>query len=362
MNAVPMMVCCSRYIQADNACEQLSIQLKQEKVSKVYLLCARHALQTILPKVTKNLSDNCIKYECSVFTGYSCLSNAQHHSEILLKSNCDFIVGIGGGKCMDTTKLVSKIANTPMGMIPSQLATCASCAAVGVQYDNSGRYIGAFFPNEPPRFVLADLSVFAEAPIRYIAAGIIDSMAKYPEMLFSQRLAEDCFEVDDAALQSAYEMSRRTWSILLLNGRQAYADNRENKITSTLSAVAHTNLVITAVISGLARGCKQLAIAHAFYNLTTKMFPEQWRTYLHGEIVSVGLGAQIYMNDMPNNEIQQLKSLANDLGVPTSLRQIGIEPYGQILDEICSSISNGFPDFSDGHKRKLRQGLETIAV
>ena len=186
-------------------------------------------------------------------------------------------------------------------------------------------------------------------------------MAKYPELQFSQRPVDTCFDLDDAAMQSSYEMSRKTWNVLVQNGRQAYVDNRDGKITPSLSAIAHINLIVTGAISGLARGSKQLAIAHAFYNHSTHLFPEQWRTYLHGEIVSVGLGAQMYMNGMPEDECRQLQDIAGDLGVPTRLRQLGIEPTGETLDRVCCTIADGFPDFTTENRQKLREGLEIIA-
>ena len=93
------------------------------------------------------------------------------------------------------------------------------------------------------------------------------------------------------------------------NGRKAYTDCAKQVLSNEFSAVINTGLISTGIISGLARGSKQLAIAHAVYNHSTTVFPEVWRSYLHGEIVSVGLLLQQYYNNSPEEPLPQVRAL-----------------------------------------------------
>jgi len=360
MKVSNMMVCCSQYIQAKNACDCLGDILTQLCVSRIYLLCSGHA-ESELETIADRLRQAKIEFHIGLFSGYSCLKNAQVHADAAIKNECTFVVGIGGGKCMDTTKMVSKLARIPMGMIPTQLATCASCAVVAVEYDENGAYVGPFFPDHPASFVIADLTLLSKAPARFIAAGVLDSMAKYPELHFTHRDEIKCDKINDAAMQVAFEMSRRSWELLLSNARTAFSDNCAQRITPSFSSVTDTNLIITGAISGLARGSKQLAVAHAFYNASTVLFPEQWRTYLHGEIVSVGLALQMSLNAESEVKRKQLSNLARDLGVPTTLGQIGIERNECVLDRIYQTILSTFNTFGEIERKRLREGLESIA-
>lgn len=356
-----MMVGCGRYLQEADARLALGEELKRMHVRKVYLLCGSHAVDTVAPSLFPKLKEERISYVVGQFAGFPTRANAAWHAERIVQTDCDCVVGIGGGKCMDTTKMVSQIAQIRMGMIPTQLATCASCANVAVEYNEQGVYIGPYFHDAPISFVLADLSLLSKAPERYIAAGIVDSMAKYPELLFSERGTLCCDIIDDAALQASCEMSRRSWNLLIENGRAAYADNRAGRVSPSFSAITHLNLAVTGAISGLARGSRQLAIAHAFYNNSTYLFPDQWRAFLHGEIVSVGMMIQLTMNGASAEETKRFTDIASDLRVPLSLRQLEIQPSAHTLDQIYESLVLRFAGLSDSQKKQLCKALEVIA-
>lgn len=355
-----MEVCSGRYYQSVDACKYLGEELKRLQVKKAYILGGKRALAQVLPKIEKSMREEGIDFETGLFEGYCTYENARKHVERLQQKACDFIVGVGGGKSMDTAKAVSQLSGLCFGTIPTQIATCVACTNMAVMYEESGAYIGPLFPEHPIAFTLVDLTVLSEAPIRYIASGIADSLAKYPELHFSQRNTHNCTSIDDATLQAAYGLSRSTWDVLMENGRIAYEDNSFKRVTHALSAVAHTNLISTGVISGLARGSKQLAIAHAVYNHSTTVFPETWRNFMHGEIVSVGIVLQQLYNGAPEAEVMQYTSIAKDLHVPVTLHEIGISGTDENQDALHRALLSQFVELTDAEKRKLRECIERI--
>ena len=356
-----MMVANGRYIQDEHAIQFLGEELSLLKIRKVYLLGGEHALHAVMKDITVSLREANIDFEIGVFSGYCTYENAQKHADAVLLSGCDGIVGIGGGKSIDTSKVVSMIAKLPLGTIPTSLATCAACTNMAITYQENGRYKGPVFPTRPISFTLVDTSILKDAPIRYIASGIADSMAKYPELHFSQRADNACFSLDDAPLQAAYGISIKIWDILMTNGYAAYCDNANHLLTSTLSAVAHTNLISTAISSGLARGSKQLAMAHAVYNHSTIIFPDQWRHYMHGEIVAVGIMLQAYYNHMNDSKIISYQKLAKSMNVPTALHEIGIESTSQNQDKLFQELLLQYTDLTGDEKKRLRACIERIA-
>ncbi len=353
-----MEVACGRYISENNACSCLGEEIRLLSCKKPYILGGKHALEAALPKIEQSLRDSGISYEVGVFEGFCTYENAERHADMLQSKGCDCIVAVGGGKCMDTGKAISKRTGLPLGNIPTSLATCVACTNMAVMYEESGAFSGTVYPDLPIVFALVDLEILSQAPVRYIASGIVDAMAKYPELYFSQRGTCNCAEVDDACLQVACSMAASTWNILMENGRQAYADNREHVISNQYCAVANTNLISTGCISGLVRGSKQLALAHAVYNHSTTVFPEVWRTFLHGEIVSVGILLQQFFNDAPEKEISAYLKLAKDLGAPVCLNDLGIEGTPAQLDRLYYAVRMDFPDFTEQESKKLRECME----
>lgn len=361
MNYTAMIVGCGRFIQCENACSLLGGELKQLHVQKAYLLGGKAALEATLSKLEASLKSEQIAYTVQAYSGYCTNANAQSHADRAHASGCDFIVGIGGGKSMDTAKAVSQYTRLPLATVPTQAATCVACTNMAVMYEDDGAYIGPLFPALPIAFTLVDLNVLAQAPIRYIASGIADSMAKYPELHFSQRSTPDCSQIDDATLQAAYGLSVSTWNTLMANGYQAYQDNQEQRITPSLNAIAHTNLLTTGAISGLAKGSKQLAIAHAAYNHSTTAFPDTWRTYTHGEIVSVGIMLQAYYNRMDQKEIHAYRSLAAQMDVPVTLEQIGIAKTAESMDKLHRVLLTQFTGLDASERKWLRSCIEEVA-
>ena len=349
-----------RYISARHSCTDLGEELKLLAVKKVYLLGGRRALASVLPRIEPALKEARISYQVAVFEGYCTYEAAHFHAEKLRAASCDCIVGIGGGRCIDTAKAASEFADCMLGTIPTQAATCVCCTNMAIMYEVSGRYLGPLYPRRPIAFTLADYEILSAAPVRYIASGIADALAKYPELRFSQRGTWDCTQVDDAALQASYAMSASTWDVLMANGQRAYASNAAGVIDPAFTAVINTNLVTTGVISGLARGSKQLAMAHAVYNYSTIVFPQAWREYLHGEIVSVGIVLQEYYTQAPAREIEQYIQMAKALHVPVCLQDIGVAGTPEELDQLHSALMQKFTEFSDEEAKRLREAMDCI--
>lgn len=353
-----MEVTTGRYIAENEAVNYLGSELRLLKRTKVYILGGRRALEAALPRMEASLKEEALQYCVGIFEGYCTYDNAQKHAMALHASGCDCIVGVGGGKCLDTAKIISKLTAVPLGMIPTQLGTCVSCTNMAIVYENSGAYLGSCHPDKPISFVLADFSLLIKSPPRCTASGIVDSMAKYPELSFTQRIDFDCSDEDESTAKAGHLMSSGTWQLYLANGRQAYNDHVSGIISPAFTSIVNTNLVTTGVISGLARGSKQLAIAHSLYNNSTTVFPEVWRNYMHGEIVSVGVVIQQFFNDAPQKDIDDFIGIAKDINAPVCFNDLGLEGNSKQLDAIFNAIFKDFAFFGDKEAKKLRDALE----
>ena len=61
--------------------------------------------------------------------------------EIVKKENLDFIVGTGGGKALDTSRMVAEQLKLPLITLPTSAATCSAASAVAVVYEKGIRHV-----------------------------------------------------------------------------------------------------------------------------------------------------------------------------------------------------------------------------
>ena len=92
----------------------------------------------------------------------------------------DFIVGIGGGRVIDTAKIVSYNLDIPFISIP----TAASHDGIASSRASVPTVEGhASLDAQPPVAIIADTGIIASAPHRLLAAGCADIISNYTAIL-----------------------------------------------------------------------------------------------------------------------------------------------------------------------------------
>ncbi len=83
----------------------------------------------------------------------------------------DFLVGMGGGKAIDTAKGVAHRLGIPLVSLPTLVSNCAPITALSVVYREDGPFDRFLFYDAPPALTLVDLNLAADAPARFFRAG-----------------------------------------------------------------------------------------------------------------------------------------------------------------------------------------------
>ena len=110
------------------------------------------------------------------------------------EKECDLLVGIGGGRVLDTARAAADQLGRRLVIIPTTvssdapslaralaLAADAPCSAVAVIHDENGRAVEIRGVRRNPDLVLVDTEIVANAPAHYLTAGIGDALATYFE-------------------------------------------------------------------------------------------------------------------------------------------------------------------------------------
>ena len=229
---------------------------------------------------------------------------------------------------------------------------------LSVRYTPEGRTIGSLHYEYEVNAVIADPKVIATQPKRLLLAGVFDALAKFVEI--KQRFNDSVTEYP-LGLDWAYVLSQRSFSELVNKTEPCIADLEAGNISDTVERLIFNTIAATGVISGIARGSNQTALAHKFYDNTRAMFFAQSRPYLHGEIVGVGLLLQNFFNgETKNNDF--LLSLMKKYGMPCSLGDIGIEATEETKKMYYEklSASSAIENKNDAELAKLRDGLDYL--
>lgn len=310
-------------------------------------------------EVLGSLSENGIAATVHPFSGYCSDSNTDAIAREAQEFHADVLVGLGGGRCMDTSKWSAEKTSVPCLTVPTSAATCASYVYQCIMYDDTGTSLYSNFTTREVAGMLVDTQVIADAPPRLFASGVGDALAKLPEMTFSVAHAQKDWE-QSVLPKMGLHISRFTEETFYAKGLQALEDVRRHQVTDAVEDVVNTSIQLTGLISCFASGGKQLAIAHSIYDCVTKHFKPQRLQYLHGEIVSSALAVQYGVNGLGEDEIDKRVGFLKSLGVPTSLRGIGIEPDEKNKAVILGYVFDHMSFTDESLKDAVKRNFERI--
>ena len=231
----------------------------------------------------------------------------------------DFIIGMGGGKALDTAKLLAYQCNMPIVTIPTSGATCAAWTALSNIYSEEGAFQYDVSLSNCPNLLILDYDLIRTAPKRTLVAGIGDAIAKWYEASVSSG------ESTATLLISAVQQARILRDILW----QKSAIALENPQSDEWRDVVDATVLLAGVIGGIGGAECRTVAAHAVHNGLTHL--TEAHDVLHGEKVAYGILVQLRLEEMiQSNKLasssrQQLLKFYTQIGLPKTLEDLGLE-------------------------------------
>ncbi|PLS17425.1 oxidoreductase [Bacillus sp. M6-12] len=294
--------------------------------------------QIVEETLSKSLSEKGISLMQSIwYGGESSAANINRLAEQLNPSNYDVLIAAGGGKAIDTAKAVAYRVNKPLVVIPTIAATCAAATSISIIYSDEGQFLEISRDSKAPELVLVDSNIILHAPVRYLIAGIGDTLAKWFETRSSIKKA-----VPTVINQTAISIAANLYQTLLDTGKDAVTSIQTKKLTKELEDMVDAIILVSGSVSGYGGDDCRTAAAHAIYSGLT-IFPEVHQTY-HGEIVAFGILAQLCMEGSDEEEVKTLIRYYQEVGLPFTLNQMGIKGLTELqwkeLGEITVTIED----------------------
>ncbi|MDO9632111.1 MAG: glycerol dehydrogenase, partial [Humidesulfovibrio sp.] len=305
-----------RYVQGAGALSRLGRELARLG-SRHFLICSPHPLEHLLPPLLPGLEQaGAVHVERF---GREC---TDQEIKRLLAGVQDFgaqaVTAIGGGKTMDAAKAVASRAGIPVAVVPTIASTDAPCSSVCVIYTPEGVFQRVDLLPRNPDLVLVDTEVMAQAPARFLVSGMGDALATWFEAE-SCRVSRGQNIAGDVGSMTAHALSRLCYETVRDWGLAARTACEAHVVTPALERVVEAN----TLLSGLGFESGGLGAAHSIHNGLTAL-PGVHGLY-HGEKVAFGVLASLFLTDKPVALMDEVYTLCEVLGLPTTFADLGLE-------------------------------------
>ncbi|MGL5525354.1 MAG: glycerol dehydrogenase [Aeromonas veronii] len=253
-----------------------------------------------------------------LFKGECSRQEIERIIDIALTKKNDVIIGIGGGKTLDTAKAVAFYAKVPVVVVPTIASTDAPTSALAVIYTPEGEFSEYLLFPQNPNMVVMDTAIIAKAPVRLLVAGMGDALSTYFEARANMTSGKPTM-AGGAPTRSAQALAKLCYETLLADGLKAKVAAENGVSTTALENIIEAN----TYLSGIGFESSGLAAAHAIHNGLTKL--EECHHLYHGEKVAFGTLTQLVLENAPMEEINIVLEFCRSVGLPTNLFQMGVK-------------------------------------
>lgn len=283
---------------------------------KAFIMGGKTALSKTQEQISASLGEAGISVTSIEWFGGECSrENVKNLEEKVQVQGADFIIAVGGGKAMDTGKLTAYECKLPLVTVPTIAATCAAIASVSVVYNNKGEFTEVFQLEKAPEATIIDTGIILKAPIRWLAAGLGDTLAKWYEYRVSIVKAPK-----NGLTLGALANGKLCYDLIEQFGGKAIESAQKGEFDETVDSAIDAIILYAGTASLLGGTTVEAAAAHAFYNGLTKI--PAAHAAGHGLTVGYGNLILLALENRSDEELQEAIDLARRCMVPTTLKEI----------------------------------------
>jgi len=301
---------------------------------KAFFLIDRFLFENLNSQLQSIFEGTESSFAAEPFAGECCKEESERVGRFIRDCGADVVVAMGGGKTLDTGKIIANEMNLPLIAAPTSASTDAPTSAMSVVYTQTGEYIGSVRHKRNADIVLIDTDVVAKAPIRLFIAGMGDALATYIEAKAN--------EASDSAnyvgkgyrrCKTSMAIAKMCWEIILEDGVKALAALKRGVSSEAVENVIEAN----TLMSGLGFENAGCAAAHGIHAGLTEL-PET-HSFLHGEKVAFGIVCQMVLENAASEEMDKVIGFLVEVGLPVTLAQLGVEPKAEKIKVVADKVA-----------------------
>jgi glycerol-1-phosphate dehydrogenase [NAD(P)+] len=275
------------------------------KPKKVSLICGTNVQKVLKIKVEKSLKIKKIRYVWHTSIDNQIKSINKIEKDVK-KDNSDLIVGIGGGRSVDTAKLVSYNLSIPFVSLPTAASHDGMASPfVSVKSDKPHSIVAS-----APMGVFVDIDIIKKAPSKLLASGCGDLIANI--------IAVKDWQLGHKKKKEYY--GRYAADLAMMSAKIVMENSSEFAKKGLDARVIVEGLIsagVASCIAGSSRPCS--GAEHLISHALDKIAPG---IGLHGEKCGIG---SIMMAKLQGQDWRKITKTLKDVGAPTTAKQIGLE-------------------------------------
>lgn len=295
--------------------------------------------------VTESFKNADIDFVYEEFNGEASEAEIDRLTESAKKNDADVIVGVGGGKTLDTSKAIADNLSSPVIIVPTTASTDAPTSSLSVIYSDEGAFTGYRFYDKNPNLIVIDSGVVVNAPAKLFASGMSDAMATLVEAKAVLK-SNGSNMVGGQPTLSSVAIAEKCEEILFKHGQSAFKAASKGIVTPQVEAVIEAN----TLLSGLGFENGGLAAAHAIHNGFTSLSGDIHHLS-HGEKVAYGTLVQLVLENTSDESLRRYIDFYKSIGMPTTLKEMHLEDTSfedlVKVGELATDSEDTFANLSD---------------
>jgi len=275
------------------------------KSKRISLISGTNVTKIIQKKIESSLKSNKIKFVWHM-SGNNTIPAINTIQKDVKKDQSDLIAGIGGGRSVDTAKMIAFNLDKPFVSVPTAASHDGMASPfVSIVGDKPHSIVAS-----APLGVFVDIDIIRKAPPKLLASGCGDLIANIIAVkdwrLGHEKTGEYYGRYSaDLALMSAK---------IVMENSSYYA---KNGLDVRVIVEALISAGVASCIAGSSRPCS--GAEHLFSHALDKIAPGRG---LHGEKCGIG---SIMMAKLQGQDWKKIVKTLKDVGAPTSAKQIGLK-------------------------------------
>jgi glycerol-1-phosphate dehydrogenase [NAD(P)+] len=246
-----------------------------------------------------------------------------------------YLVGVGGGKVIDVTKMVAEDVDVGFASVPTAASHDGIVSGRASIPEGDTRHSVAA---EPPLAVVADTGILADAPWELTTAGCADIISNYTAVRDWQ-LANRLKNVEYSEYAGA--LSQMTAEMLVENA-DSIRPELEESAWIVVKALVSSGVAMS--IDGSSRPAS--GAEHLFSHQLDRIAPEP---ALHGHQVGVGSIITEYLHTGPKGRWHEIRDALASIDAPTTAEELGI-PDDVVIEALTTAheIRDRYTILGDG--------------
>lgn len=306
-----------RYVQGPGALDLIGQELAAIGRTAVLLVDAR-VQELVADRIARSAADAGVALRALPFGGEITYPEIDRLVAGIGDARPDIVIGAGGGKTIDTGKMVARGTGAAFVSVPTVASNDSPTSHIAVIYDDQHKLVGVEEARANPDLVLVDTQVIIGSPLKLLSAGVGDALVKVFEV--EQCIGAGGKNVFGAQSPlSALALARACYDTVRENLQAAYAAHARGVPDAAFEALVEA----CVLMSGLAFESGGLSVSHGMTRGLSAV-PGVAQA-LHGHQVAYGLLVQLELEQRDPAFMADMRAFFQAAQLPLTLAELGAD-------------------------------------